>query len=222
MDPLDLSHYDISSPEEPIAQNAQPENTHDNFESLGVDEGLDNLGVDESATTGKTRRPRAKMDSARILGDKGLPALQKTMLRFKFKGKGHEKRDLAKLLGTYQLWGHKLYPKANFDDFLILCRRGGRDSAIRMYRKKLIEEEKYRPLSGEFTEVSEAAHLADEPEPELEPEPEPELEQTAEHQQSPPDYPDEEEFDLEDQANSFEPDEDTMAAAMEAYQDLGF
>lgn len=215
MDPLDLSAYDVPSTPENVPD-VPAENGSQEFESLGVDD--DNLGVDESATAGVTRRPRAKMDSERILGKHGLPTLQKTMLRFKFKGKGHEKRDLIKLLGTYQLWGHKLYPKANFEDFLILCRRGGRDTAIKMYRKKVIDEEKYgsRHTALDAEDVTEQPSI-DEPAPVDEPvqvdepvridEPVP----IDEHE-----FPDLSEFQDEEQ------DEDSLAAAMEAYEEMGF
>lgn len=203
MDPLDLTAYDVPSTPENVPEIPVENNEQNEFESLGVDD--DNLGVEESATAGATRRPRAKMDSERILSKRGLPTLQKTMLRFKFKGKGHEKRDLTKLLGTYQLWGHKLYPKANFEDFLILCRRGGRDAAIKTYRKKMLDEEKYgsripAPDAEEVPAQQTEAVQAHEPETTI----------------PSPEYPDMSEF------QDVEQDEDSLAAAMEAYEEMGF
>lgn len=108
----------------------------------GLGEG-DDLGVDRAIDPKRQSHPRAKLDGQRLLGNDGLPVLRKLVSRVKFKGKGHEKRDLTKLLSTYQIWGHRLFPKANFDDVIALCRRAGNDREVRTWRQNTVESEMY-------------------------------------------------------------------------------
>lgn len=100
------------------------------------------LGVDDEVVV-KTRRKYAKLDESKFLEFEGIPKLRKHIVpRLRLKGKGHERRDLTKLLGTYQLWAHNLFPKANFDDFIYLAKRAGSTRSMRAYRRQWIEEDK--------------------------------------------------------------------------------
>lgn len=128
-----------TSPERNIAD-SPPANPQTQMESnLGVDD----LGVDTAIDTRRQTQPRPKLDSERLLGDAGLPVLRNFVGRVQFKGKGHEKRDLTKLLSAYQIWGHQLFPKANFEDILAMCRRTGNDRDVRSWRQTALENEMY-------------------------------------------------------------------------------
>lgn len=53
------------------------------------------LGIDEEVKVRKPRAPIAKLDHDRLLGEKGIPKLQKiAKTKLKFRGKGHEVRVL--------------------------------------------------------------------------------------------------------------------------------
>ncbi|KAI0340103.1 Swi3-domain-containing protein [Trametopsis cervina] len=84
-------------------------------------------GIGESRTTKggrdkgddegtKKRKPIPKLDEARLLGESGFPQLMKMTKDFKPRGKGHEVSDLNRVLGIYQFWTHKMYPKGTFRD----------------------------------------------------------------------------------------------------------
>ncbi|KAI0683693.1 replication fork protection component Swi3-domain-containing protein [Cytidiella melzeri] len=64
----------------------------------------------------KKRKLLAKLDEVRLIGDGGFPALIKQTKDFKPRGKGHELSDLNRVLGIYQFWTHKMYPKGTFHD----------------------------------------------------------------------------------------------------------
>jgi len=69
------------------------------------------------------RNPQPKLDSDRLKSEKGLDQLiqQHGHLVKKLKGKGHEAEDLDKIMFCLEHWGHRLFPKLNFDDFLEKC-----------------------------------------------------------------------------------------------------
>ncbi|XP_036440144.1 TIMELESS-interacting protein [Colossoma macropomum] len=64
------------------------------------------------------RRPQPKLDSQRLLSERGLPALRTLFDNVKFKGKGHEAEDLKVLMLKMENWAHRLYPKLQFEDFI--------------------------------------------------------------------------------------------------------
>ncbi|KAI4887068.1 hypothetical protein NFI96_033417 [Prochilodus magdalenae] len=64
------------------------------------------------------KRPQPKLDSQRLLSDRGLPALRTLFDNVKFKGKGHETEDLKVLMQKMENWAHRLYPKLQFEDFI--------------------------------------------------------------------------------------------------------
>ncbi|XP_062845790.1 TIMELESS-interacting protein [Trichomycterus rosablanca] len=64
------------------------------------------------------KRPQPKLDSMRLLSDRGLPALRTLFADVKFKGKGHEAEDLKILMQKMENWAHRLYPKLQFEDFI--------------------------------------------------------------------------------------------------------
>lgn len=149
MEPLDLAEYDIPESTEFQHENAAlpSENPDFSFNDIGVAE---EIAMDRAAGGTSTRRSTKYKVGASLAEHKGLPLLLERVKKIKFKGHGHERRDLVKLLNTYRLWGHCFNPKANFDDFLALCRQAGKDPAVRAYRQRLRDEEKYDRTLKEY------------------------------------------------------------------------
>lgn len=97
------------------------------------------LGLDEEVVV-KQKKVHAKLDDQRLLSDKGLPRLQSEVTqKLKFKGKGHEFSDLAKLVEAYQFWAHDLYPKAKFRDSIKMISKIGKTNVMKAHRRSLID-----------------------------------------------------------------------------------
>eukprot|EP00794_Sanderia_malayensis_P012667 gene12667-13967_t len=64
----------------------------------------------------KPRKPGAYMNIDRLGGPRGVKLLPQHFSKVKFRGKGHEKKDLDKLLGIYEQWAHNMFPKSQFID----------------------------------------------------------------------------------------------------------
>ncbi|RPA97841.1 Swi3-domain-containing protein [Choiromyces venosus 120613-1] len=112
----------------------------------------DNLGLDEEVKI-KKKRINVKLDEARLLReDIGIPKLRREApKRLKFKGKGHEYRDAARLLSYYQLWADDLYKKAKFRDTLQIIEKLGHSRRMKMERENWIMESK-KKTSGDTQE----------------------------------------------------------------------
>ncbi|KAF2500337.1 Swi3-domain-containing protein [Lophium mytilinum] len=99
--------------------------------------------IDEEIKIVKKRQPIPKLDAPLLLSPAGIPKLRRISKdRLKFKGKGHEYSDVARLLNTYQLWLDDLYPRAKFADALTIIEKLGHSKQIQMMRKVWIEEGK--------------------------------------------------------------------------------
>ncbi|BFZ61213.1 chromosome segregation in meiosis-related protein [Saitoella coloradoensis] len=117
-------------------------------------EGL-GLGLDEEVVI-KARKERVKLNEERLLGPMGLPKLRKDApTKLKFKGKGHEFRDLSNLLNFYQLWAHGVYPKASFRDFLTMTEKLGHSKRMRVVRAEWIETERRKDTAQEEEKLEE-------------------------------------------------------------------
>ncbi|KAI1747203.1 replication fork protection component Swi3-domain-containing protein [Xylaria castorea] len=104
------------------------------------------LGIDEAVSvTKKPRVPRVKLDETRLLSENGIPKLRSKAKNLKFKGKGHEFSDTARLLSFYQLWLDDLFPKAKFLDALGMVEKAGHKNQIRLKRIQWIDEGRPRP-----------------------------------------------------------------------------
>uniref|UniRef100_A0AAY5KZ57 TIMELESS-interacting protein n=1 Tax=Esox lucius TaxID=8010 RepID=A0AAY5KZ57_ESOLU len=64
------------------------------------------------------KRPQPKLDSQRLISERGLPALRTLFDNVHFKGQGHEADDLRVLMQKMENWAHRLYPKLQFEDFI--------------------------------------------------------------------------------------------------------
>ncbi|KAL2015536.1 hypothetical protein VTK56DRAFT_5247 [Thermocarpiscus australiensis] len=119
---------------EPAKKQQKNEGQKKNTDMLGLDQQLD--------LKRRARAPRVKLDEARLLSDKGIPKLRKTAPKLKFKGKGHEFSDAARLLSFYQEWLDDLFPKATFLDALAMVEKAGHKKSMHKARMEWIEEGK--------------------------------------------------------------------------------
>ncbi|KAL1311354.1 hypothetical protein AAFC00_001528 [Neodothiora populina] len=110
--------------------------------------------IDEEVKITKKRKPVAKLDENRLLSAAGIPKLRKiSKQKFKFRGKGHEFTDMAKLLNTYQLWLDDMFPKAKFLDGLAMVEKLGHKKKIQIYRKEWIDEGKPRTIEDDLDDL---------------------------------------------------------------------
>ncbi|KAJ5498405.1 hypothetical protein LT330_009963 [Penicillium expansum] len=138
----DLFDYDIGL-DEIIPDNNAP-NTNSTKASGTGDSAL-GLGLDEEVKVAKKRQPVAKLDEGRLLSQPGIPKLRHTARqKLKFKGKGQEFKDAARLLNFYQLWLDDLFPRAKFADGLAMIEKLGHSKRIQSMRREWIDEEKPR------------------------------------------------------------------------------
>jgi len=103
------------------------------------------LGLDSEVKVAKKRAQIPKLDGERLLSQAGIPRLRsmaKSKLLPKFKGKGHEYTDAARLLTFYQLWLDDLYPRAKFADALALVEKAGHSKRMVVMRREWIDEGK--------------------------------------------------------------------------------
>ncbi|KAF9697208.1 hypothetical protein EKO04_004910 [Ascochyta lentis] len=101
------------------------------------------LGIDEEIVVTKKRIPIPKLDDVRLRSEPGIPRLRKiSKERLRFKGKGHEYGDIARMLNMYQLWLDDLYPRAKFADALAIIEKVGHTKRMQVDRKAWIDEGK--------------------------------------------------------------------------------
>ncbi|KAL8662781.1 MAG: hypothetical protein Q9202_004382 [Teloschistes flavicans] len=118
------------------------------------------LGIDEEIKVAPKRQPVAKLHKERLLSQAGVPKLRQLAKdRFKFKGKGHEYPDLARLLNIYQLWLDDLYPRAKFADGLAIIEKLGHTKPIQVMRREWIDEGKPREAYLDMETSREAQNL---------------------------------------------------------------
>ncbi|KAI0035102.1 replication fork protection component Swi3-domain-containing protein [Vararia minispora EC-137] len=85
----------------------------------GAEDGDGNADEDREGEEGKRKKKkaRAKLDETRLLGDEfGFPRLIKETKNFKPLGKGHETKDLDRVIEIYRFWAHRMWPKDRFVD----------------------------------------------------------------------------------------------------------
>ncbi|KOC68406.1 Protein TIPIN like protein [Habropoda laboriosa] len=87
-------------------------------------------------STSKThivRNPVPKLNTERLKGPKGIHTIEKYFEGFKFHGKGHEKMDLDRIMKRLEHWGHRLFPKLDFDDFLEKLEKLGNKKDLQVF-----------------------------------------------------------------------------------------
>ncbi|CAI9633160.1 unnamed protein product [Alternaria burnsii] len=146
-DDLDDILKDVTNPEDPIQSTENP--TQPQYRKNNKSDNAGALGVDEEIVITKKRIPIPKLDDQRLLSDPGIPRLRKiSKERLRFKGKGHEYGDIARMLNMYQLWLDDLYPRAKFADALAIIEKVGHTKRMHMMRKDWIDEGKPRRNTG--------------------------------------------------------------------------
>ncbi|KAJ5170641.1 uncharacterized protein N7500_003424 [Penicillium coprophilum] len=152
----DLFDYDIGLDE------IIPDNNAPNANSTkvsGTGDSTLGLGLDEEVKVAKKRQPVAKLDEGRLLSQPGIPKLRHTARqKLKFKGKGHEFKDAARLLNFYQLWLDDLFPRAKFTDGLTMIEKLGHSKRIQAMRREWIDEEKPRLFDSAGATQEELEH----------------------------------------------------------------
>ncbi|XP_060073621.1 TIMELESS-interacting protein-like isoform X2 [Ylistrum balloti] len=78
-----------------------------------------------------------KLDATRLCGERGIPILPKTFQGVKFKGKGHEAKDLGVIMKYLEHWAHRLFPKMPFDEVLERIERLGTKKEVQSCIKKM-------------------------------------------------------------------------------------
>lgn len=143
----DLFDYDAGDTNDPFSENYVVPGSKDKEkgkESASNKKTGAGLGIDEEIeVTKKPRVPRVKLDEHKLLSSAGIPKLRKKAAdHLKFKGKGHEYSDAARLLAFYQLWLDDLFPKAKFSDALAMVEKLGHKKMIQSARMDWINEGK--------------------------------------------------------------------------------
>ncbi|KAI1086870.1 Swi3-domain-containing protein [Rostrohypoxylon terebratum] len=161
----DIDNYDVD--DDPFAEsgNEAPPNTNNAQSKKRKD--TTGLGIDEAvAVQKKARAPIVKLDESRLLSEKGIPRLRRKARDLKFKGKGHEFSDAARLLSFYQLWFDDLFPKAKFLDAAAMAEKAGHKKYMRMKRMEWIDEGKPKAagMDGEDDIEKLFGDLVDQPE----------------------------------------------------------
>ncbi|KAL3065961.1 hypothetical protein OYC64_015993 [Pagothenia borchgrevinki] len=83
------------------------------------------------------KRPQPKLDSQRLLSERGLPALRTLFDNVRFKGKGKEAEDLRLLMQKMENWAHRLYPKMQFEDFIEKVEKLGNKKEVQTCLKRI-------------------------------------------------------------------------------------
>ncbi|KAJ0001738.1 hypothetical protein NQD34_001534, partial [Periophthalmus magnuspinnatus] len=150
---FDQSHIEdepfdaLPPPLSPGQDNADPFGDDDNGEVSKL------ADVPEAKRKG-VKRPQPKLDSNRLISDRGLPALRTLFNDVKFKGKGHEVEDLRLLMKRMENWAHRLFPKLQFEDFIDKVERLGAKKEVQTCLKRIrldmpLTHEDYTSKEGE-------------------------------------------------------------------------
>ncbi|CZR62924.1 related to CSM3 Protein required for accurate chromosome segregation during meiosis [Phialocephala subalpina] len=141
----DLFNYGVDDEDDPFSENYVSSKAKERQRK--ADEEKAKQAVDaEVEITRKPRAPRVRLDENRLLSANGIPKLRnRAKHHLKFKGKGHEYSDAARLLSFYQLWLDDLFPKARFLDALAMVEKMGHKKRMQMMRMEWINEGKPKP-----------------------------------------------------------------------------
>lgn len=92
--------------------------------------------VDPPPPKKKITRKLFVLNTERLKGRKGVHTIEKLYEGFKYKGKGHEKEDLDRVMKRLEYWAFRLFPKLDFDDFLAKCEHLGHKKDLHTYLKR--------------------------------------------------------------------------------------
>ncbi|KAJ1543219.1 tRNA-splicing endonuclease subunit [Cladochytrium tenue] len=132
-----------------VARPLEADNDGGTGDAFGIDGG--GTGDDPSSKPARKIRDYVKFDASILSSSEGLPKLLRlAKKRLKFKPtKGNELRDLTKILEVYQLWGHSLYPSAQFHELVDMTGKLCHEKRMKVTKEVLLEEE-WRMASGYY------------------------------------------------------------------------
>jgi TIMELESS-interacting protein len=81
--------------------------------------------------------PQPKLDPDRLKSAKGLVSLLDEHSKLTLRGAGHEADDLNRIMFVLEHWGHRLFPKMAFDDFIERLEQLGSKKAVSVMVKKM-------------------------------------------------------------------------------------
>ncbi|GBP54767.1 Protein TIPIN homolog [Eumeta japonica] len=91
----------------------------------------------EKKTKKYVKNPRFVLNPALLTGPRGIKVIPEHFKDFKFKGKGHEKRDLDIVLKRLEHWAYRLYPKFQFQDCLKKIEVLGNKASVMVHLHKI-------------------------------------------------------------------------------------
>ncbi len=115
------------------------------------------LNLDQPAADQPLPKPRKRINNlneSHFLGIKGLSYIKKNQKQIRSKlNHKDDYKNLTNLLNFYQLWGHSIYPKANFKDFLdMTVKVGSKSKLLKRQRQDWLNQkmgvEKYSSLEN--------------------------------------------------------------------------
>ncbi|XP_034089665.1 TIMELESS-interacting protein isoform X3 [Gymnodraco acuticeps] len=136
-----LFHYntieDEAFPPLPPPHSPGGQENGDPFGNGGGDGDVSGLADVPAAKRKGVKRPQPKLDSQRLLSERGLPALRTLFDNVRFKGKGKEAEDLRLLMQKMENWAHRLYPKMQFEDFIEKVEKLGNKKDVQTCLKRI-------------------------------------------------------------------------------------
>lgn len=101
----------------------------------------------------RQRRPRF-LQEEHLLSARGVSYIRKHASKRLKKSMSHKDhyKNLTNMLTFYQIWGHNLFPKAKFGDFLEMCATAGKGSRIRALRRSYMGEDQGTSREKEMME----------------------------------------------------------------------
>lgn len=109
----------------------------DPFENGEEDGDVSKLAEVPVAKRKGVKRPQPKLDSNRLISERGLPALRTLFDNVRFKGRGHEAEDLQLLMQKMENWAHRLFPKLQFEDFIDRVEKLGKKKEVQTCLKRI-------------------------------------------------------------------------------------
>ncbi|KAK1127344.1 hypothetical protein K0M31_003887 [Melipona bicolor] len=136
----DEDEHDIVAEYENQESDGDQNNTQKNSDSENDQNKEENIvrRIDPSTSSKKhiIRNPLPKLNTERLKGPKGIHTIEKYFEDFKFHGQGYEKLDLDRIMKRLEHWGHRLFPKLYFDDFLERLEKLGTKKDLQVFIKK--------------------------------------------------------------------------------------
>ena len=136
----DEDEHDIVAEYENQESDGNQNNTQKNSDSENDQNKEKNIvrRIDPSTSSKKhvIRNPLPKLNTERLKGPKGIHTIEKYFEGFKFHGQGYEKLDLNRIMKRLEHWGHRLFPKLDFDDFLERLEKLGTKKDLQVFIKK--------------------------------------------------------------------------------------